>query len=188
MADKFLTHTAEQVDAAIDDINNHKANTSNPHSVTGSQVVLTGYEKPSSASAIEATDNTNQAIGKLEKGLDGKQNTIDGSNKLDADIVDDSSSTNKFNMQADWSQTITTAGDYIKNKPTLGTAAAAATTDFATSAQGLKADSAVQSISNQQNAIADGGNGYAIINGTRVYVSSTAPTGDIPDGSIGLGF
>ena len=40
----------------------------------------------------------------------------------------------------------------------------------------------------QQEAIADGGNGYAIINGIRIYVSATAPTGDgIPDGSIWIG-
>lgn len=43
-------------------------------------------------------------------------------------------------------------------------------------------------ISNQQDTIADGGNGYAIINGIRLYVSSTAPTGDIPDGSVGVGW
>lgn len=43
-------------------------------------------------------------------------------------------------------------------------------------------------ISNQQDTIANGGNGYAIINGIRVYVSSTAPTGDIPDGSVGVGW
>lgn len=30
--------------------------------------------------------------------------------------------------------------------------------------------------------------GYVIINGIRLYVSSTAPTGDIPDGSIGVGW
>lgn len=43
-------------------------------------------------------------------------------------------------------------------------------------------------ISNQQDTIADGGNGYALINGIRLYVSSTAPTGDIPDGSVGIGW
>ena len=43
-------------------------------------------------------------------------------------------------------------------------------------------------IDSQQEAIADGGNGYAIINGVRIYVSATAPTGDnIPDGSIWIG-
>ena len=43
-------------------------------------------------------------------------------------------------------------------------------------------------IDSQQEAIADGGNGYAIINGVRIYVSATEPTGDIPDGSIGVGW
>ena len=32
------------------------------------------------------------------------------------------------------------------------------------------------------------GTNYIVVNGIRVYVSSTAPTGDIPDGSVGLGF
>ena len=32
------------------------------------------------------------------------------------------------------------------------------------------------------------GTNYIVVNGIRVYVSSTEPTGDIPDGSIGLGF
>lgn len=32
------------------------------------------------------------------------------------------------------------------------------------------------------------GSGYAVVNGIRVYVSGTTPTGDIPEGSIGIGF
>ena len=52
----------------------------------------------------------------------------------------------EVNVQSDWTQTTDTADDYIKNKPTLGTAAAAATTDFATAAQGTKADSAIQGV------------------------------------------
>ena len=47
-------------------------------------------------------------------------------------------------VQADWGEADSTALDYIKNKPTLGTAASANTTDFATAAQGAKADTAVQ--------------------------------------------
>lgn len=43
-------------------------------------------------------------------------------------------------------------------------------------------------ISKQQDTVASGGNGYALINGIRVYVSATAPTGDIPDGSVGVGW
>lgn len=42
-------------------------------------------------------------------------------------------------------------------------------------------------IEGQQNTTASGGNGYAIINGIRLYVGTTPPTGDdIPDGSYGL--
>ena len=43
------------------------------HSHTGADIPLTGYAKASSAAAVAATDTTNQAIGKLEKSLDGKQ-------------------------------------------------------------------------------------------------------------------
>lgn len=41
--------------------------------LNGADVVATGYVKPGSTSAIADTDTLNAAIGKLEKGLDGKQ-------------------------------------------------------------------------------------------------------------------
>jgi hypothetical protein len=44
--------------------------------ITGSQAVLTGYTKASTATAIVSTDTLNQAVGKLEKALDSKQDTI----------------------------------------------------------------------------------------------------------------
>lgn len=44
------------------------------------------------------------------------------------------------------------------------------------------------SIDDQQNTTASGGNGYALINGKRLYLADSAPTGDIPDGSIGVGW
>lgn len=48
----------------------------------------------------------------------------------------------EVNVNADWNAA---SGDaQILNKPTLGTAAAASTTDFATAAQGAKADTALQ--------------------------------------------
>ena len=43
------------------------------HSHVGTETVLTGYSKPSSTSAVAATDTVNAAIGKLEKAIDGKQ-------------------------------------------------------------------------------------------------------------------
>ena len=42
--------------------------------LTGANVAVTGYTKPASTGAVAATDTVNAAIGKLEKGLDGKQN------------------------------------------------------------------------------------------------------------------
>lgn len=39
----------------------------------------------------------------------------------------------------------------------------------------------------QQNSAAFGPN-YVQVGDTRLYVSSTQPTGDIPDGSIGVGW
>ena len=73
--------------------------------------------------------------------ISGLQTEITSSNMLDADLVDDSTSTHKFttasdisklagiaagaevNVQSDWNQTTTTADDYIKNKPQLATVA-----------------------------------------------------------------
>ena len=47
------------------------------------------------------------------------QTIISAQNKISADYVDDSQSTNKFNVQADWSQASNAAPDYIKNKPNI---------------------------------------------------------------------
>ena len=74
----------------------------------------------------------------------GIQSAIDSSHKLSADLVTNGT-TNKFNMQADWTQADNTSGDFIKNKPTLGTAATTDATAYATAAQGTKADTAIQS-------------------------------------------
>ena len=65
-------------------------------------------------------------------------------------------------------------------------------TDFTTrciaGAASESAAAANAAIDSQQDTIAEGGNGYAIINGVRIYVSATAPTGsNIPDGSIWIG-
>ena len=43
--------------------------------LAGSDIALAGYSKPSSTSAVAATDTVNAAIGKLEKALDGKAAT-----------------------------------------------------------------------------------------------------------------
>ena len=95
------------------------------------------------------------------------QGEITNSHKLSADLVDDSTSTNKFNVQADWDQTTNSAPDYIKNKPTLGTAAATDATAYATAAQGTKADSAIQTVNV---------NGTALTPTSAKAVNITVPT------------
>lgn len=51
-------------------LNNNKANVSHTHNQY-QEKILTGYSKAASASAISASDTVNQALGKLEKALDG---------------------------------------------------------------------------------------------------------------------
>lgn len=48
----------------------------------------------------------------------------------------------EVNVQADWNAT--SGASQVLNKPTLGTAAATNTTDYATAAQGILADNSVQ--------------------------------------------
>ena len=74
---------------------------------------MTGYVKAQTAGAIAATDTLNEAVGKLEKGLDGKQATIDANNKLSADNVDDSNTTHKFATAADLTQIQTNKNDIL---------------------------------------------------------------------------
>ena len=52
----------------------------------------------------------------------GLQTKIDSDHKLSADVIDDTSATNKFNVQANWNESSSSAPSYINNKPTLGTA------------------------------------------------------------------
>ena len=52
----------------------------------GSDITLTGYSKPASTSAIAAADTVNQAIGKLEKALDGKPDTSEFTVLTEAEI------------------------------------------------------------------------------------------------------
>ena len=46
----------------------------------------------------------------------------------------------------------------------------------------------ISSLQEKTSSMGTAGTNYITVNGIRIYVSSTAPTGDIPDGSVGLGF
>ena len=61
---------------------------------------------------------------------------------------------------------------------------------------GITAEDVAQIGSNENNILSlqgkvkahsEGGTNYDVINGIRVYVSATAPTGDIPTGSLWIG-
>ena len=105
--------------------------------------------------AIDAIKDgtTIDSFGDVETALADKVDVVSGKGLSANDFtdtlkskLDNIASGAEVNVQSDWNQTTDTADDYIKNKPNLGTAAAAATTDFATAAQGTKADSAIQGI------------------------------------------
>ena len=174
------------------------------------------------------------------------QPKIDSQHKISADNVDDSQSTNKFNVQANWAESNSASPAYINNKPTLGTASAldVATTGDAALTEVVKGDdsrltdsrnplahnqasdtiNAMTSYAKAQTdssittsdtlneavgkleykvdvnktnilseqakttGMTEGGSNYITVGGIRVYVSATAPTGNIPDGSVGVGW
>ena len=65
-----------------------------------------------------------------------------------------------------------------------------ATHKFATAAQLSQIETNKNNISSEQQkttGMTEGGSNYITVGGIRVYVSSTAPTGDIPTGSIWIG-
>lgn len=74
---------------------------------------------------------------------------------------------------------VATSGSYtdLANKPTLGSAAAANTTDFATAAQGTKADSAVQPGS--LAAVATSGSYTDLTNKPTIFSDPTTTKGDL---------
>jgi hypothetical protein len=74
-----LTRLVTKIDAAKADVSHTQA--SNTISA------MTGYTKPASTSAIEATDSLNTAIGKLETALDNIQLTAEVEALTDAEIT-----------------------------------------------------------------------------------------------------
>lgn len=138
---------------------------------------MTGYAKASAASAIGTGDTLNQAIGKLEKkaddntsSLSGKQDAIDSTHKLSADLVDDSTTTNKF-TNATEKETWNGKQDAINSSHKLS----ADLVDDSTTAN--KFTNATEK-AKVARIIMDS------FETTNVYIQSTQPTGTIPEGSI----
>lgn len=51
-----------------------------------------------------------------------------------------------------------------------------------------EADAKFQAKADMTDYVQQQAGGYITVNGIRLYVSSTEPTGNIPDGSVGLGW
>lgn len=51
-----------------------------------------------------------------------------------------------------------------------------------------EADAKFQAKADMSDYIEEQTGGYIVVNGIRIYVSSTEPSGDIPEGSIGFGW
>lgn len=103
------------------------------------------YVKPESLAGVALSGAYADLSGRptIPTTLTGLDTTVTGAqlNALKAK-VDGVAAGAEVNVQSDWNAA---SGDaFIANKPTLGTAAAMASTAFATAAQGVKADTAVQ--------------------------------------------
>lgn len=51
-----------------------------------------------------------------------------------------------------------------------------------------EADAKFQAKADMADYVQQQAGGYITVNGIRLYISSTEPTGNIPDGSVGLGW
>lgn len=110
-------------------------------------VVVGGSYDSTTKSIILTLDNGQSVtipVGDLVSGL---QSTIDSNNPLNVDYTTDGTTNKVFtateqsklsgiaagaevNVQSDWNQSDSTADDYIKNKPTLGTMASESASDY----------------------------------------------------------
>jgi len=136
-------------------------------------------DKPiSAATATALSGKVDKVAG---KGLSDENYTSTEKSKL-AGIASGA----EVNVNADWSAT---SGDAeILNKPTLGSAAAANTTDFATAAQGELADSALQPQSvnylGEYNNSADYTYGDVVVYGGILYIRVGEPNTGYPPGTL----
>lgn len=171
--DKLMTY--EQGSDMITELNTIAANISqiNKNIDLGANKVtsMAGYTLQSDASNITTSDTLNQAVSKLEKRVEDNKNSI-------TDIKDGTSINSFGNVETALAQ----------KQDALNSEQLDAVNSGITTADVTQIETNKNNISLQQDTIADGGNGYALVNGIRVYVSSTAPAGDIPDGSVGVGW
>lgn len=196
-----MDSTTYKVSASLKDQNGDVLGTVQTIDLPLESVVVSGSYDATTKEVVLTLEDGSEIRFSVADLVDGLQTEITETNKLSADLVDDSTSVNKFVTSAEkttWNgkqdaipdlatiragaskgatavqpadlATVATSGSYndlsnkptipaaqvnsdwdatsgvaqILNKPTLGTAASKDATDFATAAQGAKADTAVQ--------------------------------------------
>ncbi len=153
--------------------------------LTKSDVGLGNVDNTSDANKPISTATATALSGKVDKvagkGLSDENYTSAEKSKL-AGIADGA----EVNVNADWNAT---SGDAeILNKPTLGSAAAANTTDFATASQGELADSALQPQSvnyvGEYNDGADYSPGDVVLYAGLLYIRVLEPNPGYPPGTV----
>ena len=140
-ADSTTTYTKTEVDTAL----SAKANSADVYSKTAVDIALSN--KADKSTTYTKTEVDTSLSNKADKSTTYTKTEVDTAlgNKVDK-VSSKGLSTNDYttaektklagiaegaevNVQSNWTQTTTTADDYIKNKPTLGTAAAKNATD-----------------------------------------------------------
>lgn len=134
--------------------------------VSSDVTAMTGYAKAQSASAIAVTDTLNEAVGKLEKKAD--DNTSALSSKQNQVLGSWTAGTATSHVTPTETDTVLEALQKIDNNQ-------------------RNDENDILSLQGKVKAHSEGGTDYDVINGIRVYVSATAPTGDIPTGSLWIG-
>lgn len=121
-ADTSTTYTKTEVDTAL----SAKANSADVYSKSDIDTAMSAKaDKSTTYTKTEIDTALGDKVDKVSgKGLSTNDYTNAEKTKL-AGIAEGA----EVNVQSNWTQTTTTADDYIKNKPTLGTAAAKNATD-----------------------------------------------------------
>lgn len=128
-----------------------------------------GYDTDSGSYAWISFSKDAYSKAETDTLLGGKQNKIDTDHKLDGSLV-------------------SPLTDYTKSQTGRQSLSPSDSLNAALGKVEKRVSDNEADIDGQQNTTASGGNGYALVNGIRLYVASTPPTGDIPDGSVGVGW
>ncbi len=121
-ADSSTTYTKTEVDTAL----SAKANSADVYSKSDIDTAMS--EKADKSTTYTKTEVDTALDNKVDK-VSGKGLSTNDFTTAEKTKLEGIAEGAEVNVQANWTQTTATADDYIKNKPTLGTAAAKNATD-----------------------------------------------------------